>query len=156
MESLVRQIPEELLHRPHQPLTKQEAQEQLDSMLALVEQVLATDNQQGESSEQFDLDPRPGHILLRNNAPGQNTYHNLEEAEAHFRGSRQEGFLECKFRRFGAQGSLVRAETLRAQSSSTHVELLRRVWKLDFGERLTFYHIDLNRLDLSYSQNINE
>jgi hypothetical protein len=156
MESLLREVPEDLLHRPHQSLTEQEAQDQLDSVLALIEQVLATDNQHGESSEQFDLDPRPGHILLRNNAPGQHVYDNLEEAEANFHGTREEGFLECKFRRFSAQGSLIRAETLKAQSTSTHVELLRRVWKLDFGDRITFFHIDLNHLELSYSQSINE
>lgn len=154
MESLLRQVPEELLHQPHQSLTRREAQEQLDSVAALIEQVLATDNQLGETSEQYDLDPRPGHILLRNNAHGETVYSNLEEAEANFDGTREVGALECKFRRFSTEGGLIRVETLKAQTTPTSVDLLRRVWKLEAGERLTFFHIDRQHLERSYSQSI--
>lgn len=155
MESLLRELPEELLHQPHHPLSEQEAQEQLDTMSALVEQVLATDNQQGDVSEQFDLDPRPGHILLRNNVlQGDHVYDNLEEAEANFKGSREHGVLECKLRRFSPKGGLIRVEVLKAQSTADHVDLLRRVWKLEAGDRITYFHIDRHQLERSYSQSL--
>lgn len=147
MESLLREVPEEILHRPHQALSPGEAQEQLDNVEALIEQVLATDNQQGEQSDQFDLDPRPGHILLRNNAA-----ENVEEAEAQFQGDRQAGVLECKFRRFSAQGSLVRIETVKAQATPDRIELLRKIWKVDGPERISFYHLDRRKLESSYRQ----
>ncbi|MBX3167317.1 MAG: hypothetical protein KF760_07890 [Candidatus Eremiobacteraeota bacterium] len=143
MESLLREVPEEILHRPHQPLSTAEAQEQLDNVEALIDQVLATDNQQGESAEQFDLDPRPGHILLRN----QSSDH-VEEAEAQF----QNGVLECKFRRFSPQGGLIRVETVKAQAGPDQVELLRAIWKVDGPERINFYHLNRHRLDQSYRQ----
>ena len=152
MESLLRQVPAELLHQPHHPLSATEAQDQLDTMSALIDQVLATDNQQGETSEQLDLDPRSGHILLRNTAPGSN----LEEAEANFRGDRMEGLLECKFRRFSAAGGLIRVETLQAQSSPESVDMLRHVWKLEHGDRITFFHIDRHQLERSYRQSLPE
>ena len=147
MESLLREVPEEILHRPHQALSAGEAQEQLDNVEALIDQVLATDNQQGEQSEQFDLDPRPGHILLRNNAS-----ENVEEAEAQFQGDRQGGVLECKFRRFSAQGSLIRVETVKAQAGPEQVELLRTIWKVDGPERISYYHLDRRHLESSYRQ----
>lgn len=124
-------------------------------MRALIDQVLATDNQQGPRSESFDLDPRPGHILLRNNSQGDQQYGQLEEAEASFHGVPESGILECKFRRFSAQGGLIRVETLKAQSRVHSVDLLRRVWKLDGGERMNFYHIDLSRPERSYFQCLN-
>lgn len=147
MESLLREVPEEILHRPHQALSPGEAQEQLENVEALIEQVLATDNQQGDHSDQFDLDPRPGHILLRNNASD-----HVEEAEAQFQGDRQAGTLECKFRRFSPQGSLIRVETVKAQASPNQVELLRRIWKVDGPERISFYHLDRRKLECSYRQ----
>jgi len=143
MESLVREVPEEILHRPHQSLSEAEAQEQLNNVEALIDQVMATDNQQGESSDQFDLDPRPGHILLRNNSLG-----TPEEAEASFQG----GVLECKFRRFSETGSLIRVETVKAQAAPDRVELLRKVWKVDGPERISYYHLNRNQLHLSYRQ----
>ena len=152
MESLLREVPEDILHRPHQALSEAEAQEQLNNVEALIDQVLATDNQQGEDPEQFDLDPRPGHILLRNNAHGNQTYENLEEAEANFQGTRLGGVLECKFRRFSSEGTLIRVETVKAQSTSDRVELLRRIWKVDCDERVSFYHLDRAQLDRSYRQ----
>ena len=152
MESLLREVPDEVLHRPHQALSEAEAQEQLDNVEALIDQVFATDNQQGDHSEQFDLDPRPGHILLRNNLRGNDVYENLEEAEANFQGTRQGGVLECKFRRFSAEGTLIRVETVKAQSSVGRVELLRRIWKVDSDERVSFYHLDRVQLHRSYRQ----
>lgn len=143
MESLLRAIPEDLLHRARQPLSAGEAQEQLDNVEALISQVQATDNQQGESSEQFDLDPRPGHILLRNQDSD-----NVEEAEAQF----QNGVLECKFRRFSPEGGLVRVETVKAQSGPDQVELLRTIWKVDAPERISFYHLNRHKLEQSYRQ----
>jgi hypothetical protein len=147
MESLVREVPEDILHRPHQSLSEAEAQEQLDNVEALIDQVMATDNQQGQSSDQFDLDPRPGHILLRNNSMG-----SMEEAEANFQGDRQGGVLECKFRRFSEAGSLVRVETVKAKATPDRVELLRRVWKVDASERISYYHLNRKQLNLSYRQ----
>lgn len=147
MESLLREVPEEILHRPHQALSEAEAKEQLDNVEALIDQVAATDNQQGDRADQFDLDPRPGHILLRNNELGV-----LEEAEANFQGDRLNGVLECRFRRFCEAGSLVRLETVKAQARPDRVELLRRIWKADAPERVSFYHLDRNQLHLSYRQ----
>ncbi len=147
MESLLREVPEEILHRPHQALSALEAQEQLDNVEALIDQVLATDNQQGENSEQFDLDPRPGHILLRNDASD-----HLEEAEAQFQGDHQGGTLECRFRRFSPQGSLIRVETVKARAAPDQVELLRKIWKVDGPERISFYHLDRHKLECSYRQ----
>jgi len=155
MESLIHQVPEQLLYQPHQPLSPEEAENELQAMRALIAQVLATDNQQGPSSESFDLDPRPGHILLRNNSQGDSLYSQLEEAEASFHGVPESGMLECKFRRFSAQGSLIRVEILKAQSRATSVDLLRRVWKLESGERMNFFHIDLTRPERSYFQSLN-
>lgn len=147
MESLLREVPEELLHRPHQALSVEEAQEQLDNVEALIDQVLATDNQQGQSADQFDLDPRPGHILLRNDNPD-----NVEEAEAAFQGNREQGLLECKFRRFSSEGGLVRVETVKAQASPHQVELLRTIWKVDAPERISYYHLNRRQLETSYRQ----
>ena len=147
MESLVREVPEEILHRPHLGLSEAEAQEQLNNVEALIDQVLATDNQQGESADQFDLDPRPGHILLRNSNLGA-----LEEAEANFQGDRQSGLLECKFRRFSETGGLIRVETVKAQSRPDCIELLRRVWKVDSPERVNYYHLNRHQPGLSYRQ----
>ncbi len=143
MESLLREIPEAVLHRPHQPLSTGEAQEQLDNVEALIAQVVATDNQQGESSEQFDLDPRPGHILLRHQGS-----ENVEEAEAQFKN----GLLECKFRRFSPDGGLIRVETVKAQAGPDQVELLRQIWKVDGPERISYYHLDRRNLEQSYRQ----
>lgn len=147
MESLLREVPEEILHRPHQTLSEAEAREQLENVEALIEQVIATDNQQGERADQFDLDPRPGHILLRNSSLGA-----VEEAEANFQGDRQNGVLECKFRRFSEAGSLIRVETVKAQARPDGVELLRRIWKLDAPERISFYHLNREQLTQSYRQ----
>lgn len=143
MESLLREVPEEILHRPHQILSADEAQEQLDNVEALIGQLQATDNQSGRSADQFDLDPRPGHILLRNDHP-----ENAEEAEAQF----QDGLLECRFRRFAPSGGLIRLETLKARSGPDQVELLRTIWKVDAPERISYYHLDRRRPDASYLQ----
>ena len=147
MESLLREVPEEVLHRPHQPLTPEEAREQLENVEALIDQVMATDNLQGDSSEQFDLDPRPGHILLRNDSSD-----HVEEAEAQFQGDRHDGVLECRFRRFSPQGSLIRVETVKAQAGPHQVELLRKIWKVDGPERISFYHLNRQQPEASYRQ----
>jgi hypothetical protein len=155
--NLLHHLPEALLHRPHQSLTEAESLEQLDQVLALIDQVMQTDNERQEQPEFYDLDPRPGHILLRNQLPGskgKSGPRHLEEAEAHFQGNLDLGTLECKFRRFSGQGSLVRVESLKANIRPQQVEVFRHVWKEVEGDRFSYHFIDRQDWQRSYRKSI--
>lgn len=81
--------------------------------------------------------------MLRNSS----TDH-VEEAEAQF----QDGVLECKFRRFSPEGGLIQVETVKARSGTDQVELLRKIWKVEGPERISFHHLNRHKLEQSYRQ----
>lgn len=138
---LIREIPGPLIHQHRQALGETEAMEQLNHVLALVDQVMQTDNLREDQPELNDLDPRPGYILLR---------HENEEVDAHY----EDGALECQLRRFNPDVGLVRHEVLRARTEEETVEVYRHVWRYETGETWDYYYVDRLNMKKSYRKSL--
>ena len=119
------QLPPQLARRRRVRLEAEMARRQLAHLDGVLRGILAVDNLSGPCSEEMDLDPRPGYVLLRNDVREDEHYPHLEVVEAHYQGDFAAGQAEIRYQKFDLDGHLDACETITVVTDPERVEHLR-------------------------------
>jgi hypothetical protein len=135
-------LPPQLARRRKIPLRAELAQQQLEHLSSVMQRMMAVDNLSGPCSEEIDLDPREGHVLLRNDSREDEYYPHLEVVEARYQGDFAEGQAEIRYQRFDLDGHLDACETITVVTRPARVDHLRVSERQGHHAQVVFCRLD--------------